>query len=138
MIRNPAILRMVFDTKRISREPDAIAPDGSEVRILCQVPGGSMAHFMLPSEAVSRAVAHRTVAEVWYFISGHGLMWRRIGEHEEIVEIGSGVSVNIPLGTHFQFRSDTRKPLSAVAVTMPPWPGEGEAYAVEGPWEATV
>ena len=65
-------------------------------------------------------------------------MWRRIGEHEEIVEIGSGVSVNIPLGTHFQFRSDTREPLSAVAVTMPPWPGEGEAYAVEGPWEATV
>ena len=129
---------MAFDSRRISKEPDVIAPDGSEVRILCPVQGGSMAHFTLPPGAVSRAVAHRTVEEVWYFVSGHGRMWRRLGQEEQIVEVGSGVSVTIPVGTHFQFRADSPEPLAAVGVTLPPWPGEGEAYAVEGPWQATV
>ena len=31
-----------------------VAPDGSEVRILCQVAGGSMAEFTLPPGTVSR------------------------------------------------------------------------------------
>jgi mannose-6-phosphate isomerase-like protein (cupin superfamily) len=106
--------------------------------ILCQVARGSMAHFTLPPEAVAGAVAHRTIEEVWYFISGHGRMWRRLGDHEEVVEVGLGVSITVPAGTHFQFRSDSDEPLAAVGVTMPPWPGEGEAYAVEGPWQATV
>ena len=114
---------MGFDTKRISSAPDAVAPDGSEVRILCQVERGGMAHFTLPPKAVSRAVAHRTVEEVWYFISGRGRMWRRLGEREEIVEVGPGMSINIPVGTHFQFRSNSHEPLAAIGATMPPWPG---------------
>src|SRR5918994_201317 len=56
---------MAFDTKRISSAPDAIAPDGSEVRILCQVGRGGMAHFALPPRAVSRTPAHRTVEAIW-------------------------------------------------------------------------
>jgi len=32
------------------------------------------------------------------------------------------------------FRSDSDEPLQAVAITRPPWPGEGEAYEVEGIW----
>jgi hypothetical protein len=28
-------------------------------------------------------------------------------------------------------------PAGRVAVTMPPWPGAGEAVAVEGPWAPT-
>ena len=129
---------MALDTKRISNAPDVIAPDGSEVRILCQVARGGMAHFTLSPRAVSRAVAHRTIEEVWCFVSGHGRMWRRLDKHEDIVEVGPGVSITIPVGTHFQFRSDSDEPLVAIGATMPPWPGEGEAYAVEGPWQATV
>ena len=49
-----------------------------------------------------------------------------------------GVSLTIPVGTRFQFRSFGPEPLAAVAVTMPPWPGEGEAMIVTGPWEPTV
>ena len=45
-------------------EPDAIAPDGSEVRLLSRTDRGSMAHFALAPHAVSRAVAHKTVEEV--------------------------------------------------------------------------
>ena len=60
------------------------------------------------------------------------------GQPEMIVPVESGVCVTIPLGAHFQFRSLGAEPLSAVGVTMPPWPGEGEAVVVQGKWEATV
>ena len=129
---------MSFQAKQVSTTPDAIAPDGSEVRILSQTGRGSMAHFSLPPQAISRAVAHRTVEEVWYFVSGHGRMWRRLGDQDEITAVGPGTSITIPAGTHFQFRSDGDEPLAAVGVTMPPWPGEVEAYAVEGCWQPTV
>ena len=79
---------MNFETKRINSAPDAIAPDGSEVRLLCGLNRGGMAVFTLPSKAVSKAIAHHTVEEVWYFISGHGRMWRRSGNHKETVDVG--------------------------------------------------
>jgi mannose-6-phosphate isomerase-like protein (cupin superfamily) len=129
---------MSFDTKRLGSAPDAIAPDGSEVRLLCTASRGSVAHFTLPPNAVSKPVAHASVEEVWYFLSGRGQMWRRLGEREEVVDVEHGVSVTIPVGTHFQFRADSHEPLMAVGMTIPPWPGENEAFAVEGRWKATV
>jgi mannose-6-phosphate isomerase-like protein (cupin superfamily) len=83
-------------------------------------------------------MAHRTVDEVWYFISGRGQMWRRSHDNEQIVDVETGVAVTIPVGTHFQFRAASSEPLTAVGTTMPPWPGEREAYAVDGIWEPTV
>ena len=65
-------------------------------------------------------------------------MWRRHGDEDEVVEVVAGVSIAIPVGTRFQFRSDGMEPLEAVGVTMPPWPGPDEAYAVEGHWPATA
>jgi hypothetical protein len=47
-------------------------------------------------------------------------------------------TVTIPLGTAFQLRSTTDEPLTAVACTMPPWPGDGEAVRVEGNWAPTL
>jgi mannose-6-phosphate isomerase-like protein (cupin superfamily) len=129
---------MSFETNQLSYSPDAIAPDGSEVRILCRTRQGSLAHFTLPPNTVSKSVAHHTVDEAWYFISGQGQMWRRLNEQEDIVDVEAGVSITIPVGTHFQFRSNTGDPLTAVGVTMPPWPGENEAFAVQGPWKATL
>lgn len=130
---------MSLQTREISVTPDAIAPDGSEVRILCQTAKGSMAQFLLPPMAVSRAVAHRTVEEIWCFVSGHGRIWRLLDGDEEITEVGPGSSVTIPLGAHFQFRCDSDAiPIVAIGVTMPPWPGEGEARVVEGRWQPTV
>ena len=129
---------MGFETKRIHSAPDAIAPDGSEVRVLCQSSRGGLAVFSLPPNAVSKAVAHRTVEEVWYIISGIGRMWRKLGEYEEIVELTPGVSLTIPTGTHFQFRCDEHEPLTAIGATMPPWPGESDAYFVDGTWLPTV
>ena len=126
-----------FDTKRLPVERDVVALDGSDVRILLQLDGGSLAHFELGPDRTS-AVAHRTVEEIWFFLKGHGEMWRKQDEREEIVSVDPGVCITIPVGTHFQFRCLENEPISAVGVTMPPWPGEEEAYRVEGRWTPTV
>jgi hypothetical protein len=73
-----------FDTRQLPEVPDAVAPDGSDVRGLLR----------------------------------------------------PGTCLSIPAGTHFQFRADAAGPLTAVGVTMPPWPGEDEAYEVPGEWPA--
>ena len=127
-----------FDTKRLPVARDAIAPDGSDVRILLRLAGGSMAHFELAPGETSTAMAHRTVEEIWFFLGGRGEMWRRYGARDEIVPVDDGVCITIPVGTHFQFRSFGSEPLAALGVTMPPWPGEGEAYPVPGKWAATL
>jgi len=124
-----------FGTKHLPDKPDVAAPDGSQVRILLRLNGGSMAHFELAPGLVSIPVAHRTVEELWYILGGRGEMWRRDAEGEEVVEIEPGVNLSIPLGTAFQFRSTGDEPLTAVAITMPPWPDENEADVVEGKWE---
>lgn len=96
-----------------------------------------MAHFELAPGQTSRAVTHKTVEEIWCFLAGRGEMWRRIGDHDETVSVEQGVCVTIPVGTHFQLRSFGDEPLAALAVTMPPWPGESEAVQVEGKWTPT-
>jgi mannose-6-phosphate isomerase-like protein (cupin superfamily) len=123
-----------FDTKTLPKEPDAIAPDGSEVRLLCRLERGSMAHLTLPPGHTSHPVVHRTVEEVWYIISGQGEMWRNYQDAEQVTPLLPGVSLSIPVGTAFQFRADESAPLSAIGVTMPPWPGDDEARSAEGPW----
>jgi mannose-6-phosphate isomerase-like protein (cupin superfamily) len=125
-----------FDTMRLPGERDVIAPDGSDVRVLLGLTGGSMAHFELAPGRTSGAVAHRTVDEIWYVLTGRGQMWRRQADREETVELAPGTCLSIPAGTHFQFRATGDGSLAAVAVTMPPWPGEGEAYQVPGAWPA--
>jgi mannose-6-phosphate isomerase-like protein (cupin superfamily) len=127
-----------FETTRLSVKSIDTAPDGTDVRPLLQLKGGSFAHFELPPGTTSKAVAHRTVEEIWYFLGGRGEMWRRLGEREEIVSVDAGLCLTIPLGARFQFRSFGYEPLVFVAVTMPPWPGQGEAYEVEGKWKATT
>jgi mannose-6-phosphate isomerase-like protein (cupin superfamily) len=125
-------------SRKLPQHSDAVAPDGTAVRLLNALAGGSFAHFELPAGAVGHAVTHRTVEEIWYFVAGRGRLWRRIGAQEEVLDVEPGHSVTIPLGCAFQFRAGPDAPLAFVAVTMPPWPGEQEAVRVEGPWTATV
>ena len=114
------------------------APDGSGVRVLLGFSNGRMAHFELAAGCVSRAVVHRTVDEVWYVVEGSGEMWRRQGEHEDVVALVPGLCVTLPHGTHFQFRASPTDALRAVAFTSPVWPGDAEAARVPGPWSATT
>jgi mannose-6-phosphate isomerase-like protein (cupin superfamily) len=127
-----------FSTKHLPVARDAIAPDGSDVRVLLGLAGGGMAHFALGPNLVSKAVTHRTVEEIWFFLTGRGEMWRLQNGQSAIVDVYPGVCLTIPRGSHFQFRSFGPEPLAAIGVTMPPWPGEDEAVLVTGEWPPTV
>ncbi len=129
---------MAFATRHVSATPDVIAPDGSQVRLLCVTARASTAIFTLPAGAVARAITHRSVEEIWYVLTGRGRIWRRFGSGEDVTELSPGVSVTIPVGAHFQFRSEGADALSVVGATIPPWPGDGEAAFVDGPWPATA
>jgi mannose-6-phosphate isomerase-like protein (cupin superfamily) len=134
-----AWLMAAFDTMRLPGGRDAVAPDGSDVRVLLRLERGSTAHFELPPGQTSKAVTHRTVDEIWFVLSGRGEMWRaQDGRPAAVVALEPGVCLTIPVGTRFQFRSFGAEPLAAVGVTMPPWPGGEEAIVVEGTWEPTV
>ncbi|HKQ23106.1 MAG TPA: cupin domain-containing protein [Burkholderiales bacterium] len=127
-----------FETKRLPRHPNVIAPDGSDVRVLARSERGSMAHFELAPGRASDAIRHRTVDEIWFVLSGRGEIWRKQGGREEIVALEGGISLTIPVGTHFQFRATGDKALEAVGVAMPPWPGDSEAVLVPGIWESSA
>ncbi len=117
---------------------DTLAPDGSQIRLLLTLPGGSAVHCTLPPGGVSLAVTHRTIEEIWYFLSGHGQVWRKAGDDEETVDVASGICLTIPLGTHFQFRNDGAEPLCFLITTMPPWPGPEEAMRVAEHWDVAA
>jgi mannose-6-phosphate isomerase-like protein (cupin superfamily) len=129
---------MNFKAIHLPVAPHAVAPDGSDVRVLLGLTGGGMAHFELAPGQTSKAVTHQTVEEIWFFHTGRGEMWLQEGDQEDIVDVYPGVCLTIPLGTHSQFRSFGYEPLAAIGVTMPPWPGEGEAIPVSGTWQPTV
>src|ERR1700690_899376 len=94
-----------YETKTLGERVDATAPDGTAVRLLLSLAGGSMAHFELRAGAVSHAVTHRTVEEIWFVVSGRGAIWRRQGDVEATAPLAPGTSLTIPLGTAFQFRA---------------------------------
>jgi mannose-6-phosphate isomerase-like protein (cupin superfamily) len=108
------------------------APDGSQVRPLWAVPArGSLAHFRLPPEQASRPKRHVTVHELWFVVAGSGEMV--VGD-EAAFALRPGISVDLPPGTRFQFRSGAAG-LDIVGVTMPPWPDDrDEALDAPAHW----
>ena len=121
----------------LAAQPDLLAPDGSQIRLLVGGARGSMVHCTLPAGQVSLAVRHRTVEEVWYVLSGRGELWRGRNGTEAVVALAAGISVDLPLRTHFQFRATGDAPLCLLIVTMPPWPGPEEAVRVADHWPPT-
>ena len=127
-----------FETRRLPAQPDIVAPDGSDVRVLLRTERGSMAHFELAPGRASEAIRHRNVDEIWFVLSGRGEIWRKVEGREEIAALDPGICITIPAGTHFQFRAMAGESLKAVGVTMPPWPGPEEAIPVAGRWNSPV
>lgn len=127
---------MNLETITLPSDFDVIAPDGSEIRFLARTSRGWSVHCTLRPGGVSLAVAHRTVEEIWFFLEGEGEVWRKWRRDEEVTAVTAGISLNIPVGAHFQFRNTGPGPLRFVITTMPPWPGQNEAYRVSGRWPA--
>ncbi len=127
-----------FPAATPGREPDVIAPDGSEIRLLLATGRASMCHCTLPAGRTTLAVRHRTVEEIWFILGGTGEVWRRDDSGEEVLGVGPGTSLTIPLGAEFQFRATGKEALIFVIATTPPWPGAEEAVRVADHWPPDV
>jgi mannose-6-phosphate isomerase-like protein (cupin superfamily) len=121
-------------TRDLARAAIEFAPDGSEIRRLLALQGGSFAHCTLRPGQISRAIRHRSVGELWFVLRGRGQLWRRRRAAEQVVELAPGLCASIPRGVHFQFRNTGRRPLELILCTIPPWPGAAEAVRVAGQW----
>lgn len=125
-------------TVNIPNDFQHTSPAGAEVRLLLNNEHGGMAHCTLRANTISKPVTHKTVSEFWYVLSGNGQIWRKEEGKEEITSLTPGVSIDIPLGTDFQYRSD-QSDLVFICITTPPWSGADEArYLDAGAWEPTV
>ena len=120
-------------------EADAIAPDGSEIRLLVdsrhQAERASLCEVTLAEGQVSRPVRHQTVEEIWYVLEGYGRVWRCPPDVDPDTTVPAAVSpgdaLTIPTGWAFQFKAGTEEPLRFLCYTSPPWPGPEEAQPVE-------
>ena len=118
---------------------DAIAPDGSEVRLLIDhrhhAERASLCEVTLGAGQVSRPVWHRHVEEIWYVLEGHGQVWRCPPDADPAevpsTPVGPGDALTIPTGWRFQFRSSLGEELRFLCYTSPPWPGPEEAQPTE-------
>ncbi len=112
-----------------------IAPDGSTVERLGRVSGGSLARFTFAAGSISKAVRHKQVEELWYVLSGAAELWRAPESGDaELRPLQEGDAVALEARCAFQVRVSGDAPLKVVAVTLPPWPGDGEAVLVDGHW----
>src|SRR5262245_19458830 len=115
-------------TGRAARDPDAIAPDGSQIRLLATAAHGatraSLCEVRLPRGAVSRPVRHRSVEEIWHVTAGRGHVWRcPPGGEADPIAVAPGDTIVIPTGWSFQFRAAPDSDLRFLCYTSPPWPG---------------
>ena len=133
---SPSPSPKIWGTKDLPANPDYEAPDGSEIRLLLDTDAGGIAHARIAAGAVSRAVVHQTVDEIWYVLSGLGDLWRLGPAGEETVSINGETCLTIPHGIRFQFRARSSSPLEVLIGTFPRWPGADEAVRCHGIWES--
>ena len=127
-----------MQTRSFPENPDARSPAGAEIRYLIEGGTGNMIHSTVPPAQVNRATVHATVSEFWHVLSGTGEIWRRDASGEQVTALESGISIDIPVGTAFQYRCIGPEPLQFLCISMPPWPGDDEATLIEGPWPPTA
>lgn len=123
-----------MQTRPFPPAPEARSPAGAEIRYLMEGETGAMIHSTVPPGQVNRATVHATVSEFWHVLSGEGQLWRRDAAGEETTVLAPGVTIDIPVGTAFQYRCNGGDPLEFICVTMPPWRGDHESTVIEGPW----
>ena len=125
-------------TTMLPERPDAKSPAGADIRFLLDGKTGNMIHSTVPAYQVNKATVHATVSEFWYVLEGQGEIWRDDGLESCITALVPGVSIDIPVGTAFQYRNVSGVDLKFICITVPPWPGDVEAGYVKGIWQPTV
>lgn len=125
-------------TTMLPEGADAKSPAGASIRFLMDGQTGNMIHSTVPSHQINKATVHATVSEFWYVLEGHGEIWRNDGKESNVTDLVPGISIDIPVGTAFQYRNISDVELKFICISMPPWPGESEATFVNGIWQPTV
>ena len=125
-------------TNMLPEHPDAKSPAGADIRYLMDGETGNMIHSTVPAQQVNKATVHATVSEFWYVLEGEGEIWRDDGEESGVTDLVPGTSIDIPVGTKFQYRNVSEVDLKFICVTMPRWPGDSEATYVKGKWQPTI
>ncbi len=97
-----------------------------------------MIHSTVPPHQTNRATVHATVSEFWYVLEGVGEIWRRDETEERVTALVPGVSLDIPVGTAFQYRNTGDTALKFICISMPSWPGDHEASHLIGVWEPSI
>ncbi|MEO5615545.1 MAG: cupin domain-containing protein, partial [Cypionkella sp.] len=92
----------------------------------------------VPPQQINRAAVHATVSEFWYILEGAGEIWRKDSIDERVTKLSTGVSIDIPVGTSFQYRNVGDEPLKFICISMPPWPSDDEATYVNGTWTPNI
>jgi mannose-6-phosphate isomerase-like protein (cupin superfamily) len=127
-----------MQTTMLPDEANGKSPAGADIRFLMHGMTGNMIHSTVPPHQTNRATVHATVSEFWYVLEGHGEIWRDDGDESNITVLVPGISIDIPVGTAFQYRNVSDVELKFICISMPPWPGESEALFVENIWQPTI
>ena len=129
---------MKMKTIRLPDKPDAKSPAGADIRFIMDGETGNMIHSTVPPHQTNRATVHATVSEFWFILEGRGEIWRDDGVESCITDLVPGTSIDIPVGTAFQYRNLSDQELAFICIAMPPWPGDSEATYLDGVWEPTI
>lgn len=122
---------------RRAAAPDALAPDGAEIRVLLDKPQGaerlSLAEARVKPGERTACVSHKTVEEFWYILKGTGVFHRFTpdGSQEETAAVASGDALLIPTGYRFYVENTGEDDLTFLCVGTPPWPGPDEVIVWE-------
>jgi mannose-6-phosphate isomerase-like protein (cupin superfamily) len=125
-------------TAMLPEEPDAKSPAGADIRFLMDGKRGNMIHSTVPPRQTNKATVHATMSEFWYVLEEHSEIWRDDGKESSITVLVPGTSIDIPVGTAFQYRNVSDVELMFICIAMPPWPGESEATYVKDIWQPTI
>ncbi|MGW8143628.1 MAG: cupin domain-containing protein [Anaerolineales bacterium] len=125
-------------TVMLPKKPEAKSPAGADIRFLVGGETGNMIYSTVPAHQINKATVHATVSEFWYILEGHGEIWRDDGVENGVTALVPGTSIDIPVGTAFQYRNVSDVDLKFICISMPPWPGDSEATYVEGVWQPTI
>ncbi len=111
--------------------PDAIAPDGIEIRALIDEPQGarklSICEGSLKPNERSLKVYHTLYEEIWYFLRGAGVFHLHAPGRadEEAIPVAEGDAIHIPPRHGFWVENTGEGDLVFLLCGAPPW-GNGQ------------
>ena len=138
--------RTPWISKAFPAKHDAVAMDGSLVRLLSATDHASVIHCSLPAHQISRASYNVGIHEIWFFTRGEGALWRhqqpiddsRCLSQSDIVHVSRGATITIPPRVNFQFRSDSDEDLEFICHDAQVDRHHANVPVSKGQWPPTV